>query len=47
MRHKEKTMETTFENARVGDRVWSVEYGWGGLNWRAWSTAPRRVNDES
>jgi hypothetical protein len=22
-------METTFENARVGDRVWSVEYGWG------------------
>jgi hypothetical protein len=22
-------METTFENARAGDRVWSVEYGWG------------------
>jgi hypothetical protein len=22
-------METTFENARAGDRVWSVGYGWG------------------
>ena len=22
-------MNTTFENAKVGDRVWSVEYGWG------------------
>jgi len=22
-------METTFENARVGDRVWSIEHGWG------------------
>jgi hypothetical protein len=22
-------METTFENARAGDRVWSVEHGWG------------------
>jgi len=22
-------METTFENARANDRVWSVEYGWG------------------
>lgn len=21
--------ETTFENARVGDRLWSSEYGWG------------------
>ena len=21
--------ETTFENAKVGDRVWSVEFGWG------------------
>lgn len=21
--------ETTFENAKVGDKVWSVEYGWG------------------
>jgi hypothetical protein len=22
-------METTFEKAQVGDKVWSVEYGWG------------------
>ena len=22
-------METTFENARAGDRVWSDEHGWG------------------
>jgi len=22
-------METTFENAKVGDRVWSFGYGWG------------------
>lgn len=22
-------METTFENARVGDKVWSFEFGWG------------------
>ena len=21
--------DTTFENAKVGDRVWSVEFGWG------------------
>jgi len=22
-------MTTTFETAKIGDRVWSVEYGWG------------------
>jgi len=24
-------METTFENARVGDRVWSSVFGWGSV----------------
>jgi hypothetical protein len=26
---KGKIMETTFENARAGDAVWSLEFGWG------------------
>ena len=23
--------ETTFENSKVGDRVWSIEWGWGNI----------------
>jgi hypothetical protein len=25
-------MKNTFENAQVGDRVWSIRYGWGTIN---------------
>jgi hypothetical protein len=29
MTFKEEVMETTFENALIGDHVWSIQYGWG------------------
>lgn len=36
-------MTTTFETARIGDRVWSVEYGWGVIDSISQSVYPLRV----